>query len=57
MLCSLWFYGDGVSFWVVAGQSFCLRVLPGVMCISQDGFQPGFWEVGRVHELESPLSF
>ena len=26
---SLWFYGDGISFWVVVNQSFWLRVLPG----------------------------
>ena len=26
---SLWFYGDGISFWVVLNQSFLLRVLPG----------------------------
>ena len=26
---SLGFYGDGISFQVVSGQSFCLKVLPG----------------------------
>ena len=29
MACSLGFYGDGISFWVVLSQSFWLRVLPG----------------------------
>ena len=29
MTCSLGFYGDGISFWVVFSQSFWLRVLPG----------------------------
>ena len=28
MACSLWFYGDGISFPVVFSQSFWLRVLP-----------------------------
>ena len=27
--CSLGFYGDGISFWVVFSQPFWLRVLPG----------------------------
>ena len=26
---SLWFFGDGISFWAVFGQSFWLTVLPG----------------------------
>ena len=26
---SLGFYGDGISFRLVSGQSFCLRVFPG----------------------------
>ena len=26
---SLGFYGDGISFWVVFGQSFSFRVFPG----------------------------
>ena len=29
MACSLRFYGDGISFWVVFRQSFSLRVLLG----------------------------
>ena len=29
MACSLWFYGDGISFQVVCSQSFWPRVLPG----------------------------
>ena len=29
MVCSLGFYGDRISFWVVLSQSFWLRVLPG----------------------------
>ena len=29
MARSLGFYGDGISFRLVSGQSFCLRVLPG----------------------------
>ena len=41
--CSLRFYGDGISFWVVFGQSFFFflanhsdsRVLPGGTCIAQ----------------------
>ena len=29
VVCSLGFYGDGISFWVIFSQSFWLRVLPG----------------------------
>ena len=42
-----WVSGDGVSFWVVPGQSFSRRVLAGDLhtLLSQDGFQrKGFWE-------------
>ena len=35
MACSLGFYGDGISFRVVFGQSFWLRVLPGGAHIAQ----------------------
>ena len=53
---SLWFYGDGVSFRVVSGQSFWFRVLPSGELLSQDGFQQGgFWEVGRTYGLVSSL--
>ena len=33
--CSLEFYGDGISFWVVLSQSFWLRVLPSRACLVQ----------------------
>ena len=59
MLChvahSLWFYGNGVSFWVVSGQSSCSALTwsdPGSFLVAhvllgQDGFQcQGSWEVG-----------
>ena len=32
---ALWFYGDGISFWVVFSQSFSLRVLPSGACLIQ----------------------
>ena len=32
---SLGFYGDGISFWVVFGQSFSFRVFPGGARIAQ----------------------
>ena len=32
MACSLGFYGDGISSWVVSCQSFQLKVLPGGTC-------------------------
>ena len=35
MTLSLGFHGDGISFWVVFGQSFSLRVLPGGALIAQ----------------------
>ena len=35
MACSLRFYGDGISFWVVFSYSFWLRVLPGGVCLVQ----------------------
>ena len=34
------FYGDGISFRVVSGQSFWLRVLPGGTCIAQPRWMP-----------------
>ena len=40
MACSLGFYGDGISFWVVFGQSFWLRVLPGGAHIAQPTWTP-----------------
>ena len=50
MACSVWFYGNGVSFWIVFSQSFWLRVLAMAVhsLFSQDGCQrEGFWEVVR----------
>ena len=35
-----WFYGDGISFWVVFSQSFWLRVLPGDTCLVQPRWMP-----------------
>ena len=40
MPCSLWFYGDGISFWVVFSQSFWLRVLPGGECLVKPRWMP-----------------
>ena len=37
----LGFYGDGMSFWVVSGQSFWLRVLPSGAHITQPRWIPG----------------
>ena len=60
-------YGNGVSFWVVSGQSSCLyhiwsdsaSFLVAHKSLSQDGFQHrGFWEVGRTYYgLASPSPF
>ena len=48
--CRLRFYGEGISFWVVSGQLFCLRILPGGT-LKQDGFEWGrFFEVDKAHE-------
>ena len=49
------FYGDGISFWVVCGQSFWLRVLPSGACVAhQDECQrEGFWEV--LEHVASPF--
>ena len=35
MACSLRFYGDGISFWIVFSQSFWLRALPGGVFLVQ----------------------
>ena len=35
------FYGDGISFWVVFSQSFPLRVLPGGAHLVQPRWMPG----------------
>ena len=54
------FYGDGISFWVVSRQSFCLRVLPGgALTSSQARRMPKSWilELGRTYRLVSPLCF
>ena len=40
MARSLWFYGDGISFWVVFSQLFWLRVLPGGACFFQSRWMP-----------------
>ena len=40
MTLSLGFHGDGISFWVVFGQSFSLRVLPGGALITQPRWMP-----------------
>ena len=40
MACSLGFYGDGISFWVVFRQSFWLRVLPGGARLVQPRWMP-----------------
>ena len=46
MACSLWFYGDGNSFWVVlANHSDSESFLVVQALFSQDGCQRGFWEV------------
>ena len=37
---ALWFYGDGISFWVVFSQSFLLRVLPGDAHLVQTRWMP-----------------
>ena len=34
VVCSLGFYGDGISFQVISDQSLWLRVLPGGTCIA-----------------------
>ena len=38
--CGSQFHGDGISFWVVLGQSFWLRVLPGGARIAQSRWLP-----------------
>ena len=51
---SLWFYGDGISFWVVlANHSDSESFLVVYTLFSQDGCQrEGFWEVvGHVESL------
>ena len=40
MTCSLKFYGDGISFWVVLSQSFWLRVLLGGVSLVQPRWIP-----------------
>jgi len=40
MARNLGFYGDGISFWVVPGQSFWLKVLPGGTHIAQPRWIP-----------------
>ena len=40
MACSLRFYGDGISFWVVFCQSFLLRVLSGSASLVQPRWMP-----------------
>ena len=54
MACSLGFYGDGISFWVVFSQSDSEFFLVVHALFSQDGCQrEGFWEVAG--HVVSPL--
>ena len=55
MAPSLRFHGDGISFPVVFGQSFWLRVLPGGACIAWSRWmqQEGFSDV--VEHVASPF--
>ena len=57
MACSLGFYGDGISFWVVSGQSFWHRSFLVVNAsLNQDEFQQeGSWKVGSTYRLASPF--
>ena len=64
MVCSLRFYDNVLSFWVVADQSSLLAYiwsdsgssLVMFTSFSQDGFQcEGFWEIDRTYHL-LPLS-
>ena len=50
------FYGDGIPFQVVSGQSFRLKALSGLAhtLLSQDGCQQGYWEV--VGPVTSPFN-
>ena len=50
MTCSLRSYGDRISFWVVFGRSFWLRVLPGGARIAQPRWMPErILGVGRIY--------
>ena len=40
LACSLRFYGDGINFWIVFGQLFCLRVLPDGTHVAQPRWIP-----------------
>ena len=40
MACSLWFYGDGISFQIVFRQSFWLKVLSGGAHLVQPRWMP-----------------
>ena len=52
MACSLRFYGDGISLWVVLSQSFWLSVLPGGVhlvqprCVPERRILGGGWTGG-----------
>ena len=50
---SLRFYGDEISFWVVSGQSFWLRVLSGSTWLTQPISMParGILGGGRTHGI------
>ena len=53
---SLEFYGDGISFWVVSGQSLWLQVLPGGTCIAQPKTDSNEEDSGRlVGHMGSPF--
>ena len=56
MACSLRFYGDGISIWIVlANHSDSESFLVVYALFSQDGCQRGFWEV--VGRVVSPFDF
>ena len=54
---SLRFYGDGISFQVVSGQSFGLRVLPGGACHRSAKMDAREGDPGCWYDIQSGVSF
>ena len=54
---SLGFYGDGVSFRVVSGQSLWLRGLPRGACVTQPGWIPVRRILGGWQDMWAEVSF
>ena len=56
MARSLGFYGNGVRFWLISGQSLWLRVLPGGACVARPRWIPARRILGGWQDIWAGVS-